>query len=140
MVIAINSTSAPVLTIGRHVITPDGEGVVVDLPLRGYRDPATLVKVGFGGPVTVDRARPIPGRAHKPDVVTYLYETTRTYDVADVTLKRNDAPRESVEDFIARKSSPKWKPAPLPKPRKLGKLSEANFEKLMREQGAQRLS
>lgn len=42
---------------------------------------------------------------------------------------------ETLEQFMARKSDPNWKPAPLPKFRKLPKLSEAKFAALLREHG-----
>lgn len=42
---------------------------------------------------------------------------------------------ESIEEFMARKSDPNWKPAPLPKFRKLPRLSEEKFAKLLAEHG-----
>lgn len=42
---------------------------------------------------------------------------------------------ETVEQFMARKSDPNWKPAPLPKFRKLPRLSEEKFAKLLAEHG-----
>lgn len=48
-------------------------------------------------------------------------------------------PQETLAEFMARKSDPKWKPAPLPKFRKLPKLRDDKFAALLRQFGGQGL-
>lgn len=45
-----------------------------------------------------------------------------------------------LEDFMRTHHRPGWKPAPLPKPRKLPKLSTERFARLMLGQGARQVS
>ncbi|AWY06677.1 hypothetical protein SEA_ZETA1847_43 [Microbacterium phage Zeta1847] len=137
--LATMTNTTATLCQARHVVTPDGEGVIVGLEFT-YGDhwatrPTGIrrVKVGFGGPVTV--AEDNPRRVGRKST-TYTFETVREYDAADVAPKAAPAARESVEDFIARKRDPKWRPAALPKPRRLPKLSDDKFAALMREHGA----
>ncbi|MBG0719456.1 hypothetical protein G3N18_15610 [Microbacterium sp. 2C] len=113
--------------VGRHVLTPDGEGVVCAVERGGgwgLGDPVG-VRVGFGFPVAAERA---VGR--KVERVMYLYE---------VEPKPAAAQRESVAEFMARRHDPSWRAPRLPGPRRLPRLSEERFEALMREQGAARL-
>jgi hypothetical protein len=43
--------------------------------------------------------------------------------------------RETLQEFLDRKHDPNWKPAPLPKFRKLPRLSEEKFARLLAEHG-----
>lgn len=123
--------------VGRHVVTADGEGVICAVE-RGRGDGWRLgepeaVRVGFGFPVVEERAR---GR--KVERVTFLFEVERRYELDEVQPKPASAQRESVAEFMARKHDPRWRPAALPRSRRLPRLSEEKFEALMREQGAAR--
>lgn len=122
--------------VGRHVLTPDGEGVICKVE-RGGRwglgDPEG-VRVGFGLPVVQER---VAGR--KVQRVMYLYAIERSYRLDEVEPKPAGAQRESVAEFVARKHDPSWRAPRLPRPRRLPRLSEERFEALMREQGAARL-
>ena len=122
--------------VGRHVLTPDGEGVICKVE-RGGRwglgDPEG-VRVGFGLPVVEER---VAGR--KVQRVMYLYAIERSYRLDEVEPKPAGAQRESVAEFVARKHDPSWRAPRLPGPRRLPRLSEERFEALMREQGAVRL-
>lgn len=40
-------------------------------------------------------------------------------------------PKESLAEFMARKSDPKWKPKPLPRFKKLPKLPDHKFAALL---------
>ena len=125
--------------VGRHVVTPDGEGVICAVE-RGRGDgwrpgEPEAVRVGFGFPVVEERAR---GR--KVERVTFLFEVERRYELDEVQLVPAAAQRESVEEFMARKHDPSWRPAALPRSRRLPRLPEAKFEALMREHGAVRVS
>ena len=75
----------------------------------------------------------------KVERVLYLYEVERTYRLEEVAPKPAGAQRESVAEFMARRHDPAWRPRPLPRPRRLPRLSEERFEALMREQGAVRV-
>ena len=122
--------------VGRHVLTPDGEGVICKVERGGawgLGDPEG-VRVGFGFPVVAERA---VGR--KVERVLYLYEVERTYRLEEVAPKPAGAQRESVAEFVARKHDPSWRAPRLPGPRRLPRLSEERFEALMREQGAVRV-
>ncbi|WP_282838103.1 hypothetical protein [Microbacterium flavum] len=122
--------------VGRHVLTPDGEGVICKVERGGgwgLGDPEG-VRVGFGFPVVGERA---VGR--KVERVMYLYEVERSYRLDEVEPKPAGAQRESVAEFMARRHDPAWRPRPLPQPRRLPRLSEERFEALMREQGAVRV-
>lgn len=58
------------------------------------------------------------------------------YEVeADSLRSRNAESTMSVEEFMRRHHRAGWKPKPLPKPRKLPKLSDAAFAKLAAETG-----
>ena len=122
--------------VGRHVLTPDGEGVVCKVERGGgwgLGDPVG-VRVGFGFPVVEER---VAGR--KVQWVMYLYAIERSYRLDEVEPKPAAAQRESVAEFMARRHDPSWRPRPLPRPRRLPRLSEERFEALMREQGAVRV-
>lgn len=116
-----------VLFIGATVITPEGEGVYLG------RNPYSRigedgVRVGFGKPVFRGEGR------HRE---THQFEAVKEFHADEVSAKPADPrPRESVEDFMARKHNPAWKPAPLPKPRRLPRLSPEKLARLMAEQGA----
>lgn len=137
------------LYIGRHVLTPDGEGVVVKVhaappPCYGIVTkaeraahealPPERVEVGFGTPVVEEhdeRDRRRLGRAR----TVYAYETVRSYPGADVTPKPAGQPSETLAEFMARKHDPKWKPRALPKPRRLPRLPDEKFYKLLEQEG-----
>lgn len=130
-------------SVGSHVITPDGIGVVAKVETHpvgwargGATEPTPRVRVGFGSPVT--EPSPYPREAAKGETRTYLYAVERTYDAADVALKPSThaLDRETVEEFIARKSSPKWKAPALPKSRRAAKLKPEKLAELMAAQGA----
>jgi len=113
------ATATAPLAIGSAVITPEGEGwLVMRLSAQAYAyDPKPeRYEVELGA----------PGERR----------VRREFPVELVEAKPAGTPRESLEEFIARKSSPKWRPAKLPTFRRLPKLSEERFAKLMREQGA----
>lgn len=133
---AVRGGPVGVLAVGRSVVTPDGPGVVcgVERPGWGSGEPAVVV-VGFGFPVVEERAR---GR--KVERVTYLFEVERRYPVGEVELVPAAAQRESVEEFLARRHDPSWRPARPAGFRRLPRLSEAKFQALMREQGAAQLA
>lgn len=135
-VVAVRGRVAGVVAVGRGVVTPDGRGVVcgVERPGWGSTGPAVVI-VGFGFPVVEERQR---GR--KVERVTFLFEVERRYPVGDVELVPAAAQRESVEEFMARKRDPSWRPAALPRSRRLPRLPESKFEALMREHGADRVS
>lgn len=121
--------------VGRHVLTPEGEGVVCKVERGGgwgLGDPVG-VRVGFGFPVVEER---VAGR--KVQRVMYLYAIERSYRLDEVEPKPAAAQRESVAEFMARRHDPP-RPRPLPRPRRLPRLSEERFEALMREQGAVRV-
>ena len=135
-VVAVRGRVAGVGGVGRGVVRPDGRGGVcgVARPGGGSTGPAVVI-VGFGFPVVVGRQR---GR--KVERVTFLFEVERRYPVGDVELVLAAAQRESVEEFMARKRDPSWRPAALPRSRRLPRMPEAKFEALMREHGADRVS
>lgn len=122
--------------VGRHVLAADGEGVICKVERGGAwgLGDAVAVRVGFGFPVVEER---VVGR--KVERVMYLYEVERSYRLDEVEPKPAAAARESVEEFMARKHDRAWRPQPLPRPRRLPRLSEERFEALMREQGAARV-
>ena len=122
--------------VGRGVVTPEGRGVVcgVERPGWGSTGPAVVI-VGFGFPVVEERQR---GR--KVERVTFLFEVERRYPVGDVELVLAAAQRAAGEAFMARTRDPCWRPAALPRSRRLPRMPEAKFEALMREHGADRVS
>lgn len=122
--------------VGRHVLTPDGAGVICKVERGGVwgRGVPEGVLVGFGFPVVAER---VVGR--KVERVLYLYEVERSYRLDELEPKPTSGQRESVEEFMARKHDSSWRPQQLPRPRRLPRLSEERFEALMREQGAARL-
>lgn len=127
------------LWVGRHVVTPDGEGVICAVERgrgEGWRPgEPEAVRVGFGFPVVEERQR---GR--KVERVTFLFEVERRYELDEVRPRPAAQQRESVEEFMARKHDPRWRPAALPRSRRVPRLPEAKFEALMREHGAVRVS
>ena len=91
--------------------------------------------MGVGFPVVEERQR---GR--KVERVTFLFEVERRYELDEVRPRPAAQQRESVEEFMARKHDPRWRPAALPRSRRVPRLPEAKFEALMREHGAVRVS
>lgn len=117
-----------VLYIGAHVITPEGMGVYLGRNPYDSRVGENGVRVGFGNPTFEGE-----GRARR----SIMFERVQTFPASWVVAKpADDRPRESVEDFMARKHDPAWKPAPLPRPRRLPRLSPERLARLMAEQGA----
>lgn len=115
-----------VLFIGASVITPEGTGVYLG------RNPYSRigedgVRVGFGKPVF--RGEGIHRETHQ-------FEAVKEFHAAEVYAKPQTREPESVAAFMARKHDPAWKPAPLPKPRRLSRLSPERLARLMAEQGA----
>jgi hypothetical protein len=51
-----------------------------------------------------------------------------------MTITLEAPARETLAEFMARKSDPKWKPRPLPKSRHT-RLSDAKFAALLRQHG-----
>ena len=123
--------------VGRHVVTPEGEGVICAVERGGSwgLGRPEAVRVGFGFPVVEERQR---GR--KVERVTFLFEVERRYELDEVRPRPAAQQRESVEEFMARKHDPRWRPAALPRSRRVPRLPEAKFEALMREHGAVRVS
>lgn len=126
--------------IGQHVNTPDGVGVVVHIN-HTYADrwqtrPSGIesVEVGFGDTRTEVRpgvSRPIQG---------LRFETARTYTPAAITPRRAE-PKVTLDEWLAARATPGFKPRDIrPKPRKLPRLPEARFRKLLAEQGGRQLS
>ncbi|WP_067201208.1 hypothetical protein [Microbacterium sp. XT11] len=113
--------------IGQRVNTPDGVGVVVHVH-HTYADrwqtrPSGVesVEVGF-------------------DSAGLRFEASRTYAPTDITPRRAE-PKASVEEWIAARATPGFKPRDIrPRPRKLPRLPEARFRKLLAEQGGRQLS
>ena len=123
--------------VGRHVVGGGGGGVsgAVGRGGSGGVGRPGGVGVGFGFPVVEERQR---GR--KVERVTFLFEVERRYELDEVRPRPAAQQRESVEEFMARKHDPRWRPAALPRSRRVPRLPEAKFEALMREHGAVRVS
>ncbi|MEO2133343.1 MULTISPECIES: hypothetical protein [unclassified Microbacterium] len=119
------------LRVGHHVITPDGVGFIRDRSTRG----------GYMEPIITERVAVVFRDEPTEDAPL---GRTRWYLAEEVRPKPASGPRESVEAFMTRKSSPTWKPPKRkfqsPGMRPVRKLKDDAFEVLMREMGASRVS
>lgn len=121
MAARLTSSAAPALVPGRIVDTPEGRAAIqrvfTSWDARASAYTATRFEVV-----------PVPG--------TESIAGVRNFRGVDVTLApAPTAPRESVEDFMARKADPKWKTPKLRKPAKPRKLTDEKLSALMASAG-----
>lgn len=122
---------------GQHVDTPQGRGFIVgeSFPADGWGTRLGETREVFvrllddQAPTLTFRERAY-SLAITPDKIRIVGNGGMPSAIAEA----------SIREFMARKSTPGWKPAPLPKPRKPAKLSEARFAALMAEHGAAQVS
>lgn len=111
-----------------------GAVVVVGHPKDGYGRPdLNIVRI-----TTLDEWRTAPyvdiSKAQGGRI------EARVREVYADTLRPRPRAEGDLAAFLRSHRTPGWKPAPLPKPRKLPKLSDERFARLMREQGARQIS